>query len=78
MGQKDLRMEDQMSGFVRKQDVAKGGELEPKVNVFKLRVKSWRRGEETNVTQTYHRRGSGSEARGYERFFENFRKILEK
>ena len=46
-------MEDQKLGLglVRKQDVAKGGELEPKVNVLKICLKLWRRGEETNVTK---------------------------
>ena len=43
--------------FVRKQDVAKGGGFQPKVNAFKICVKLWRREEETNVTQTCHRRG---------------------
>ena len=42
MGQKYLKMEDQKlgPGLVRKQeDVAKGGRLEPKVNVFKISAK---------------------------------------
>ena len=34
-----------------KQDVAKEGGLEPKVNVFKIGIKLWRRDEETNVIQ---------------------------
>ena len=42
---------------MRKQDVAKGEGLEPKINVFKIYVKLWRCEEETNVTQTYHRLG---------------------
>ena len=70
-------------GLVRKQDVAKGGGLELKVNVFKNMCKMllWRRGEETNITQTYHRRGSGADspvARGCWQFFENFCIFLEK
>ena len=42
MGQKYLRMEDRKPEayrLVRKQNVAKGGGLEPKVNVFKVCVK---------------------------------------
>ena len=39
MGQKYLIMVGQKPGLVRKQDVAKRGELEPKVNVFKICVK---------------------------------------
>ena len=53
-------MEDQKPGLVRQQEVAKEGRLEPKVNVFKICVKLWRCGEETNETQTYHRRGLGA------------------
>ena len=53
MGQKYLKMEDQKQpGLVRKEDVAKGEGLEPKVNVFKIFVKLWRRGEKTNITST--------------------------
>ena len=58
MGQKYLKMEDQKLEaykLVRKQDVVEGEGLEPKVNVFKICVKFWRRGEETNVNQTYQR-----------------------
>ena len=44
-------MEEQKFGLVRKQNVAKGGELKPKVNVFKICVHLWRLDEETNVTQ---------------------------
>ena len=36
MEQKYLRMEDQKFGLVRKQHVAKGRRLEPKVNVVKI------------------------------------------
>ena len=52
MEQKYPKMEDQKpgAGLARKQDVAKGG-LEPKVDVFKICVKLWGRGEETNVTK---------------------------
>ena len=35
MGLKYLRREDQKPGLMRKQDVAEGGGLESKVNVFK-------------------------------------------
>ena len=54
MGQKYLRMEDQKPGprLVGKQGVAKEGGLKPKVNVFKIGIKLWRRGEEINVIQT--------------------------
>ena len=40
-----------------------GGGLEPKVrgNIFKICVKQRKPGEETNITQTYHRRGCGAE-----------------
>ena len=58
--------------FVRKQDVAEGRGLEPKIC-----VKFWRCGEETNVTQV----GSGEghpAAGGYEKLFENFCNFLEK
>ena len=75
IGQKYLRMEDQKLGLVRKQDVAKGEELKPKVSAFKICVKLWRRGEKINVTQTYHRRGleAGTlAAGGYGRFFKFF------
>ena len=48
--------------LVRKQDVAKERGLQPKFNAFKIRVKLWRHGEETNVTQPYHGRGSGDGA----------------
>ena len=46
-------MEDQKhgAGLARQQDVAKGGKFEPKVDVFKICVKLWERGEETNVTK---------------------------
>ena len=37
-------------GLVRKQDVAKAGRIKPKINVFKICVKLWRHGEETNVS----------------------------
>ena len=58
MGQKYRRMEDQKLGVlvVRKQNVAKRGGLEPKVNVFQICVNLWRHGEKTNLPQTYHRR----------------------
>ena len=46
-------MEDQKPGLVHKQNVTKLRGFEPKVNVFKKYVKLWRRGEETNVTQTF-------------------------
>ena len=36
---------------MHKQDIAKGRRLEPKVNVFKIDVKFWMSGEETNVTK---------------------------
>ena len=36
---------------MRKQDVAKGGGLEPIINVFKMCVKLGRRGEETNLSK---------------------------
>ena len=42
-----------------KQNVGKGGRLEPKVCVFRICVKLWRRGEETYLSQTYNRRGCG-------------------
>ena len=53
MKQKYPKMEDQKPGarLARKQDVAKGGGLEPKVDVFKICVKLWGGGEETNVTK---------------------------
>ena len=53
MEQKYPKMEDQKpgAGLARKQDVAKGGGLEPKVDVFKICVKLWGRGEETNATK---------------------------
>ena len=52
MGQNYLRMEDQKQpGLVRKEDVAKGEGLEPKVNVFKIFVKLWRRGEKLILLQ---------------------------
>ena len=47
--------------LVRRQDVAKGEGLLPQFSVLKICVKLWRRGEETNVTQTYHRQWSGGE-----------------
>ena len=52
MGQKCLGMKIRSleRRLVRKQDVAKGEELEPKPNVFKICDKLWRCGEETNVT----------------------------
>ena len=46
--------------LVRKQNLAKGGRLEPKVNVFKIVVKLWRRDEQTNVTQTITDGGLGT------------------
>ena len=46
--------------LVRKQDLAKGGRLEPKVNVFKIGVKLWRRDEQTYVTQTITDGGLGT------------------
>ena len=53
MEQKYPKKEDQKpgAGLARKQDVVKGGGLEPKVDVFKICVKLWGRGEETNVTK---------------------------
>ena len=39
--------------------VAKGVEIESKVNIFKIGVVLRRRGEKTKVTQTYHKRRSG-------------------
>ena len=53
MEQKYPKMEDEKpgAGLERKQDVAKGVGLEPKVNVFKICVKLWGRSEETNVTK---------------------------
>ena len=41
IGQKFLRMDDQKPGLLRKQHVAKGEELEQKVNTFKICVKLW-------------------------------------
>ena len=45
MGQKYFRMKIRSLGpkLVRKQDVAKEGGLEPKVYVFEICVKLWRR-----------------------------------
>ena len=61
MGQKYLRVEGRKPGLrlVRKQDVAEGRGLEPKINVFKIYVKLWRRCKETNATQTHHKQRSG-------------------
>ena len=81
MGEKYLRMKDQKPGLVRKQYVAKGEGLKPKVNVFIICVKFWRRGEETNVTQTHHRRGSeGGDPTSWRLWviFFNFCNFLEK
>ena len=75
MGQKYLRMKDEKPGLVRKQD-AKGEGLEPKVNVFKISVELWRCVEETNVTQTYHRRGVGSGAPSGRKLWAIFCKFL--
>ena len=60
---------------MRKQDVTKGGGHESKVNVFKIDVKLWRRGEETNLTQTITDGDLGTgppAAGGYGQIFENF------
>ena len=69
-------MEDQKPELVRKQDVVKGEGLESKVNVFKICVKLWRRGEETNATQTYHRPGSGGEVPSGRRLWAIKKKIV--
>ena len=73
MGQKYLRMKEQKPRWVRKQDVAKGGGLEPKVNVFNIDVKLWRHGEETNATQTIT---DGDDAPGWRRLWATFWKFL--
>ena len=82
MGQKYLRMKDHKHpGLVRKEDVAKGEGLEPKLMFFKIFVKLWKRGEETYVTQTIADGGLGSgspEAGGYGRILFNFYNFLEK
>ena len=46
--------------LVGKQNIAERERHEPKVYVFKICIELWRRGEKTNVTQTYHRRGLGA------------------
>ena len=52
---KYLLMEDRKPGLVHKQNAVKREGLEPKVNVFKICVKLWRCGEESNVIRTCHR-----------------------
>ena len=67
--------------FVLKQDVAEGRGFEPKVNVFEICVKLWRRGEKTNATHAITDGGLGAghqAAGGYGKFFKNFCNFLEK
>ena len=61
---------------MRKQNIAKGGGLEPKVKVFKICVKLWRRGEVTNITQIYPRRESAGGVPSRRRPLSIFRNIL--
>ena len=61
--------------LVGKQDVAEEGGLEPKVNVFKIGIKSWRCGEETDAIQTITDGDLGTgppAAGGYGQLFGNF------
>ena len=56
-------MEDQKKpgpGLALNQDFAKGGGLEPKVKKFFENVNFGRSVEQTSVTKTYHRWGSGA------------------
>ena len=59
----------------------KGKDLNQKLMFFKIFVKLWKRGEETNVTQTIEEGGLGSgspEAGGYGRILFHFYNFLEK
>ena len=61
-----VEWEDQRPGFglTCNQDFAKGEELKPKVIKFSKNFSIGRRGEQTSVTQTYHRRGPEEGAPG--------------
>ena len=79
-----LKMEDQKQwpGLARNQDFDEGGGRE--VNVEKLKGLNWEKGEQSSVTQTYHRRGLGAKLPATGQFFEKknrfllFRKPIEK
>ena len=77
MGQKYLKIEDQMPGLVREQDVAKRGGLEPKANVFKTCFKFYCRGavKKQLLLKRITNRSLGAgppAAGGYGRFFFEF------
>ena len=61
MVQRHRKMEDQKSGpgLACNLDFAKGKRLESKVKKFSKTVQVGRRGEQTCLTQTYHRLGYG-------------------
>ena len=72
MAQRYRRMEDQKPGLTHNQDFSREERFLPKVKKFSEYVQMGRCGEQTSVTQAYHRWGSVGKAGGYRDEFCNF------